>query len=277
MSQGINSSTKISSNKGLKDSRKSSLVGKEPIECIVLMENHNLAFSVWQREKTRNRILIHIDAHLDFGWIPDKKLYKILLSNSLCEENPPSGRKPLWYQEEQEIMKTVNTGNYLYPALKDGVIRELYWVVPDKIWDMPEEWAIIKKIFQQILEKHPQEKAARILSGENSIVTTICGRKFTACKLVNLPKITESVLLDIDLDFFIVNSRLKEVASITTVNKKPWMWPNELITILKNKKIKTDYVTISYSVAEGFTPLKYKYLGDQIANLLRNPNGIIEG
>ena len=80
MSQGIISSTKISSNKGFKDSRKSSLVGKDPVERIVLMENHNLAFSVWQKERTRNRILIHIDAHLDFGWIPDKKLYKILLS-----------------------------------------------------------------------------------------------------------------------------------------------------------------------------------------------------
>lgn len=274
MSQGIISSTKISSNKGLKDSRKSSLVGKEPIERIVLMENHNLAFSVWQKERTRNRILIHIDAHLDFGWIPDKKLYKILLSNSLNEENPPSGRKPLWRQEEEEIMKIVDTGNYLYPTLKDGVISELYWVVPDKIWDIPEERAIIKKIFQQILEKHPQKKTARILSGEKSIVTTICDRKFTACKLSNLPTINENALLDIDLDFFIVNSLLREVDGITTANKKPWMWPSELITILRNKRIKTDCVTISYSVEEGFTPLKYKYLGDQIANLLRNPNGI---
>ena len=276
MSQGIISSTKISSNKELKDSRKSSLVGKEPIERIILMENHNLAFSVWQKERTRNRILIHIDAHLDFGWIPDKKLYKILLSNSLNEKNPPSGRKPLWYQEEQEIMKIVDTGNYLYPALKDGVISELYWVVPDKIWDIPEEQAIIKKTFQRILKKRHKENTTNILSDENKIVTTICDRKFTTCKLDNLPTINESVLLDIDVDFFIVNSLLQEIAGITTVNKKPWMWPNELITILKNKRMKTDYVTISYSVTEGFTPLKYKYLGDQIANLLRNPNGIIE-
>ena len=275
MSQGIISSTKISSNKGLKDLRKSSLVGKDPVERIVLMENHNLAFSVWQKERTRNRILIHIDAHLDFGWIPDKKLYKILLSNSLNEENPPSGRKPLWYQEEEEeIMKIVDTGNYLYPALKDGLISELYWVVPDKIWDTPEEQAIIKKIFQQILEKHPKGKAVKIISEEKNIVTTICDRKFTACKLVNLPSINENALLDIDVDFFIVNSLLKEIAGITTMNNKPWMWPSELITILKNKRIKTDCVTISYSVAEGFTPLKYKYLGDQIESMLRNPNGI---
>lgn len=266
----------MSSTKRLKDSRKSSLVGKEPIERIVIMENHNLAFSVWQKEKVRNRVLIHIDAHLDFGWIPDKKLYKILLSNTLREENLPPNKKVLWHQEE-EIMKTVNTGNYLYPALRDGVIRELYWVVPDKIWDMPEERAIIKKIFQQILEKQPQEKEAPILSGKKSLVTTICGRKFTTCKLANLPTINKSVLLDIDLDFFIVNSRLEERASITTANKKPWMWPSELIAFLKNKRIKTDCVTISYSVAEGFTPTKYRYLGYEVANLLRNPRGITEG
>jgi hypothetical protein len=172
-------------------------------------------------------------------------------------------------------LKIVDTGNYLYPALKDGVISELYWVVPDKIWDIPKERAIIKKIFQQILEKHPKEKAAKIRSEENSIVTTICNQKFTACKLANLPTITESALLDIDVDFFIVNSLLKEIAGITTVNNKPWMWPSELITTLKNKRIRTDCVTISYSVEEGFTPLKYKHLGDQIANLLRNPNEII--
>lgn len=277
MSQGIISATKMSFNKGPENSKKSSLVGKEPIERIVLMENHNLAFSVWQKERTKNRILIHIDAHLDFGWIPDKKLYRILLSNSLGEENPPSGRKPLWHLEEEEIKKIVDTGNYLYPTLKDGVISELYWVVPDKIWDIPEERAIIKKIFQQILAKHPQEKAAKILSGEKSIVTTICGRKFTACKLPNLPTINESALLDIDVDFFIVNSLLNEIAGIAVENKKPWMRPSELITTLKNKRIRTDCVTISYSVAEGFTPLKYKYLGDQLANLLRDPNEVIEG
>ncbi len=253
------------------------MIGREPIERIFPMDNHNLAFSVWQREKTRNRVLIHIDAHLDFAWIPDRKLYKILLSKSLGEENPPTAGKGQWNQEEEEIMKTVNTGNYLYPALKDGVIREIYWIVPDKIWDMPEERAIIKKIFQQILEKHPKEKAAKIILEENSIVTTICGRKFTTCKLANLPTISESVLLDIDLDFFIVNSRLEEGAGISTADKKPWMWPSELIAFLKKKRIKTDCVTISYSVAEGFTPTRYKYLGGQITNLLRNPNAITEG
>ncbi|NIM59464.1 MAG: hypothetical protein GTO16_11065 [Candidatus Aminicenantes bacterium] len=253
------------------------MVGKEPTERIFQIENHNLAFSVWQKERIRDRILIHIDSHLDFGWIPDKKLYKILLSNSLREENPLSSRKVHWYQHEKEIMKTVNTGNYLYPALKDGVIRELYWVVPDKIWDMPEERAIIKKIFRQILEKNPKEKAAPILSDENTMIATICGRKFTTCKLDNLPKIRESVLLDIDVDFFIVNSRLEEKAGITPPNKKPWMWPSELIALLKDKRIKTDCVTISYSVAEGFTPLEYKYLGDQVTSLLRNPNEITEG
>jgi hypothetical protein len=266
----------MNSDKSLKGSRKISLIGKEPIERIFLIDNHNLAFSVWQKEKVRNKVLIHIDAHLDFGWIPDKKLYKILLSKSLGEESLPSGRKPLWLQDETGIMKAVNTGNYLYAALKDGMIKELYWVVPDEIWDRPEERSIIKKIFEQILEKDRQEKAARILSRENRMATTICGRKFTACKLANLPIINQGVLLDIDLDFFIVNSRLEERDGITTVNKKPWIRPSELITFLKNKRIKTDCVTISYSVSEGFTPLEYKYLGGQVADLLRNPEGITE-
>ncbi len=80
------------------------------------------------------------------------------------------------------------------------------------------------------------------------------------------------MLLNIDLDFFIVDSRLEELAGITVENKKPWMMPRELIAALKNKGIRTDCVTVSYSVEEGFTPIEYKYLGDEIADSLRNPN-----
>ncbi len=49
-----------------------SLVGADPIEQIVMMENHDDAYHAWKKAGFRDRIVIHVDAHIDFGWIAER-------------------------------------------------------------------------------------------------------------------------------------------------------------------------------------------------------------
>src|SRR5439155_17312064 len=46
-------------------------VGRDPIDLVYLIENHDEAYHIWSEAGLRHRILVHIDAHHDMWWIDD--------------------------------------------------------------------------------------------------------------------------------------------------------------------------------------------------------------
>jgi len=74
-------------------------VGVDPIDHIFLMENHDRAYHLWRGAGLRQRILVHVDAHHDMSWIDD------------C--------------------RSLSIANFICPALKENIVREVCWVVPD--------------------------------------------------------------------------------------------------------------------------------------------------
>jgi len=80
----------------------------------------------------------------------------------------------------------------------------------------------------------------------------------------------ENTLLDIDVDFLVI-SRVT-YGEQDKLGTFPWAWPDELVDRLRGCQIRSDLVTISYSVEGGFTPLKWKYLGDELKQRLIQPN-----
>src|SRR5271156_61451 len=67
---------------------------------IHLMENHDQAYYAWRDAGVRDGVLVHIDAHHDMWCIEDNRC--ITIANFIC------------------------------PALREGIVREAYWVVPDR-------------------------------------------------------------------------------------------------------------------------------------------------
>lgn len=67
------------------------------------MENHDEAYRVWRDAGVRQKILVHIDAHDDLVWMPDRA--------------------------------AINIANFICPALKENLVREVFWVVPDQTWE----------------------------------------------------------------------------------------------------------------------------------------------
>ena len=51
----------------------------------------------------------------------------------------------------------------------------------------------------------------------------------------------------------------------------PWCWPDELVSRLRAKRLRAELATIAYSVEAGYTPLRWKYLGDELALRLIAP------
>jgi hypothetical protein len=101
-------------------------------KAIVMMEDHDKAYLAWKERNVQDMILVHVDAHIDFGWIPEMDFNEIGSGNE--DVSCFSRRKLLLNPILTSRKKMVNIGNYICPAMRDGMVKKFYWVVPDKSW-----------------------------------------------------------------------------------------------------------------------------------------------
>src|SRR5436309_10332684 len=72
------------------------LVGRDPIDNVVMMEDHDGAYYAWKQAGVRGRILLHIDAHIDWAWIGDRDPRDLLEARSLAEVESLLRERCLW-------------------------------------------------------------------------------------------------------------------------------------------------------------------------------------
>jgi tetratricopeptide (TPR) repeat protein len=203
-----------------------------------VMENHDEAYHVWRRAGVRDRILVHIDAHHDMWWMKDPGHLSI--------------------------------ANFVCPALTDGIVREVFWVVPDRSVATTANRADLERHVTEIVAGYPGGPTALQASG-SGIRTAVLGRPLTVCTVGALPPMVEPVLLDIDTDYLVIPK--------VTYGKPgarpalPWRWPADLVSRLRKRGLVADVATIAHSVDGGYTPIGWKYLGDELAHRLRSREG----
>jgi len=272
MSEAISPSALVEPERGLVESHPGppGLVGLDPISSVVMMEDHDGSYYAWKRAGISGRILLHIDAHIDWAWIADKDPRALLQAQSLSQVELMLEERGLWNLNQRTNAELVHIGNYIYPALKEGIVKEFYWIVPDSFMENPTEWRHVIRQFQNLQRINPRAMKG-VTIDVNRVVAEINDTKVTACTLSHLPDIHEPILLDIDTDFLMPEPS-ESVRTVDDLWKQlPWIWPDELVSRLKDKGVRTDFATIAYSVEGGYTPLPYKYLGDDLALRLKHP------
>ncbi len=248
----------------------SSLVGVEPIEQIVMMEDHNEAYYAWKKAGLRDRIVVHVDAHIDFRWLPERDPAELLESPSLSELEE-SAQAALWNFSGRPAETLIHTGNYLNPALREGIVSAFYWVVPDGFFKTHKQRKLLEETLDTLRKTHPRG-FQNMTSADRWLGAEVYGKPMAVCTLADLPEFEERVLLDIDTDFLVIDSISASYPFPDPPRATPWIWPDELVARLRERRLRTDFVTIAYSVEGGCTPLGYKHLGDDLAMLLREPS-----
>jgi tetratricopeptide (TPR) repeat protein len=212
-------------------------IGVEPANRVFLIENHDQAYYIWRDAGVSDRTLVHIDAHHDMSWLYEKA--NITIANFIC------------------------------PALKQALLREIFWVVPDATFqDAKSQKPVLQHLKR--LQKEYRDSSSVIVK-DNRIIASFLGRKLTICPLLSLPTLREAVLLDIDVDYLLISKvsyRKWDKHSVL-----PWLWPNDLIKRLRYLGIRSDLVTVAYSVEGGYTPIQWKYLGQELVLRLKDPLG----
>src|SRR2546427_2397715 len=201
MSEAISPSALVEPERGVVESHPGppGLVGLDPISSVVMMEDHDGSYYAWKRAGISGRILLHIDAHIDWAWIADKDPRALLQAQSLSQVELMLEERGLWNLNQRTNAELVHIGNYIYPALKEGIVREFYWIVPDSFMENPAERRKLVREFQGLQRVNP--RAMKTITVEkNRVIGEINTIKVTACSLSDLPAIQEPVLLDIDTD-----------------------------------------------------------------------------
>ena len=202
---------------------------------MILADLHDEALYAWREAGVRGAVLVHVDAHHD---------------------------------ADADEWDFITISNFVWYALREGVLREVYWVVPEPSWDTAAARALIEHSVATLARQHGSSGAVE--SGARFFRASLAGKPFTACSLRSLPA-TRDALLDVDVDYLLVRDIAEELPPIE--GSRPWIWPAELLDALSAVVENPAAVTIATSTRGGFTPLQWKYLGEELCARLRGGAG----
>jgi tetratricopeptide (TPR) repeat protein len=209
-----------------------------------IFDDHYETFPTWREAGLTGLTCVHVDAHLDVmreGFNPES-LRGIAEAKTRDELEKFRGNPRLPWGG-------FHCGNYLLPALKDGTIKELIWVLPAHVVAGETFVDGVRQEIQNWVDLKLEEYAG--LKGmDGAVVGTLDGVRFVICTAENLPQISEDaqVALDIDVDYFIRNT-----------DDKVWQTPHQLHELMG--PLNPIAVTVAYSVDGGYTPLQERFLG----------------
>jgi len=233
---------------------------------VFLMEDHDEALKIWRKRDIRGLDLIHLDAHIDFGFHEARPIDKIVNEAGSVKELKEKLEYSLSFLHyEKDLNKQTDIGNYIYPAIEEGIVRNFYWIVPGGLKEFNDSKKVIKDILKDVIKRQGNKKIT-LEGGRNGVISADClGRNFTICTLDNLPFFAKDIILDIDTDFLVIDSVLNADNTKNIGRRRLWISPEELAKTLKEKINNPRITTISYSVNGGWTPMGYRYLGDELA------------
>jgi tetratricopeptide (TPR) repeat protein len=212
-------------------------VGVQPVERVFLIENHDEAYYIWRNAKVAKRTLVHIDAHHDMWWVNDER--------------------------------TIEIGNFICLALKEDLIQEVFWVVPDGAFQDAKSRRSVLQHLRIIQRTYPGSSSIAV--EEHRMSAAILEKKLTVCPLEFVRGLQGAVLLDIDVDYMMIPK--VSYGRVDRHSSLPWCWPNELISRMRGASIWSDLVTVAFSAEGGYTPLQWKYLGQELVQRLMEPLG----
>lgn len=202
-----------------------------------VFENHDEAYHIWRRAGLTGKTLVHLDAHHDMAWL--------------------------------ESRDELHIGNYVCQAIKDGIVADVFWIVPDPTWTSAPSRKHLYRVVKRLTKTYPA-KRSRVHVGVDRMTTELMDIQVTIGPLAALPRQATDVLLDIDTDFMLIPI-MSAIVSDADV-ERPWIWPDEVVPRLRAADIAPAVTTIAYSVDGGYTSLHWKYLGAALAAELGAPS-----
>jgi len=231
------------------------VVGVDGVKDIYIFEDHSEALVHWMKRGYKDCILINVDQHDDLRYIPEYKIQRLkeLVKNRQWDEIANS--------HDRGVPSLFTLADFIFAAYRLGVINKLYWVSPSGLL----KWPDIQKGAQELLRAfgYPGEIIKTFKADGRVAEGRIYGLDVVLTSVENLPELDEPVLITFDVDYF-SNSLWKLKTGELDIFSR-------FFSMLKKKRLHAKDVTIAYSVNGGYTEPIYRYLGDELKQLLGKP------
>lgn len=150
----------------------SRLLGAEPIDAVIVKEESPL--SGWMRKGYRGITVIHVDANDALGPVPEGNLKAVPFDGD----------------------------NYLSAAVRLGIVKEIYWVMPYPFFEEPGGGARARRFLLDSGVARDWDEASGLAMVGGCLKGPLGGTQVTICAPDTMPFIREPVVLDMDVDFF---------------------------------------------------------------------------
>ncbi|MCM8820172.1 MAG: UPF0489 family protein [Candidatus Omnitrophica bacterium] len=234
------------------------------MEKIYIVEDHHQVLNIWKKQKIKNLDVVHIDAHLDWQIFLAKPIEQILDdSKTIKQLKKELENTLLYFQYQNKLENQTNIGNYLYSAKKANIIKNIWWIVPSE--NLCKDIKLIKRFFFYLAKESRLAKKPNFKLKNKILKVNLADQTFYICTLKQLPEFKKEVILDIDIDFFVINNLDKADNTDEISKRKLWIEPKDVANILKEKIKNYKIITISCSVNDGFTPIEFRYIASELA------------
>lgn len=222
-----------------------------------IAEDHSQFLSRWAEQGIRDAVLINIDTHDDIVQVPDQKIRQL----------KEIYKRRDWQRfAAADELTTANRGlygvaNWIYAGGKLGIFKEVYWVIPFKLFSDPNNNAALHQLLTELNFKAEDIETFRL--NNRQFKGYVNGIPFTLCELESLPSIESPLLLSIDVDFFPTYSNTHEASYLTSLYT--------LFSALYAKKYRFLDAAICYSINGEYLQPHLRWVGDAADQLFKNP------
>lgn len=211
-----------------------------------LFDDHSETYLRWWDSGLRGLTCLHVDAHLD---LMEDGFNLDILSELRAADG--SLELEIFRREDGPHGALLHCANYLYPALRNELVNELYWIVPDHLWDERKNLIHALELVGHWVDVPLSDLRSWELSGDG-LTGTLFDKPFWLGRVEDLPVLSpeqqRKLALDIDVDYF-----------IDPADDSVWRTPYELAALIPYEPT---VLTVALSVAGGYTPVQELFWGD---------------
>ncbi|SNB47612.1 M48 family metallopeptidase [Geobacter sp. DSM 9736] len=234
------------------------ILGADPLE-VTILEDHRDALQHWVSEGVRNAVLVNIDAHDDLKKVSTEH---IAVLKALCQGKESKQA----CKNTDDAGPPVTNADFIHAAAKLEVLSSVYWVIPNTYGIFSNDGSTLTALLRSY--GFPDEDIVTFSRKGACFAGTTDGIPITICDAANLPQLDEPVLLSFDTDYFpqlIGNKNLRIINAV-----------RETFKTLAGKELQIRDATVAFSVNGGFLSTGYRWIGELVIDILRNPSIIAQ-
>jgi hypothetical protein len=227
--------------------------GADTLEHVRMFERGSDALYRWLEDEIEGAVLVHVSAADALGTIagPDMQRLRDMLDRE--------GYEKLRYRRE----RVYGESDYLYAASGLGIVRTVYWVLPYRYFDDVIVMEGKVKEFLKELGTFDESDIDGMKREFGCLRGRLSGTDINICSPRTMHVIDDPVLLSIDAGFIPVYADGRGVSKLRAAK--------QLFDELTFRKLKVIRVDIAYHTDHGRTKTSHRYMGDELAEGIKDP------